>query len=85
MLDYHEMLAFERDDLHREIVRDQGKKLVHTQRWNEMGRPQEQWPGSDGKQSTLFKREYHYGVFDQLTDVHDTRRRRFDYTRYTSS
>jgi hypothetical protein len=38
-LDQHEMLAYERDDLHREIVRHQGNKLMQTQRWDPTGRP----------------------------------------------
>jgi hypothetical protein len=36
-LDQHEMLAYERDDLHREIVRHQGNQLMQTQRWTRPG------------------------------------------------
>ncbi|MFJ4344046.1 RHS repeat-associated core domain-containing protein [Pseudomonas sp. NPDC089401] len=79
MLDHHEMLAFERDDLHREIVRHQGNKLVHKQRWNEMGRPQEQLLGRDDGQAILFKREYQYDDVGQLTDIHDSRRGHLGY------
>ncbi|MBC3494352.1 RHS repeat protein, partial [Pseudomonas taiwanensis] len=37
-LDHHEMLAYERDDLHREVVRHQGNKLMQTQAWDPAGR-----------------------------------------------
>ncbi|WP_409296298.1 hypothetical protein, partial [Pseudomonas sp. KCJK8670] len=49
-VDQHELLAYERDALHREVVRHQGNQLMQTQAWDPAGRLQEQWLGShDGK------------------------------------
>jgi hypothetical protein len=48
-LDQHEMLAYERDDLHREMVRHQGNKLMHTQR--DRGRPKSNGSAADGSPS----------------------------------
>ena len=73
-LDQHELIAYERDDLHREVVRHQGNKLVQTQAWDAAGRLQGQLLGRDDDGTTLLKREYRYDAVGQLTDVHDTRR-----------
>ncbi|MFJ4344025.1 RHS repeat-associated core domain-containing protein [Pseudomonas sp. NPDC089401] len=78
-LDHHEMLAYERDDLHREVVRHQGNKLMQTQAWDPAGRLQEQWLGSHDSQSTLLKRQYRYDAAGQLTNIHDTRRGQLEY------
>ncbi|WP_422403998.1 RHS repeat-associated core domain-containing protein, partial [Pseudomonas sp. GZD-209] len=78
-LDQHEMLAYERDDLHREVVRHQGNHLMHTQRWSVAGRPEEQWLGSHDGKSVLIKRQYHYDPVGQLTDIHDSRRGQLAY------
>ncbi|MDF9619166.1 RHS repeat-associated core domain-containing protein [Pseudomonas entomophila] len=79
MLDHHEMLAYERDDLHREVVRHQGNHLMHMQRWSVTGRPEEQWLGSHDGKATLLKRDYEYDIVGQLTDIHDTRRGNLQY------
>ncbi|MCG8295374.1 RHS repeat-associated core domain-containing protein, partial [Pseudomonas entomophila] len=73
-LDQHELLGYERDDLHREVVRHQGNQLMQTQAWDPAGRLQEQLLGSHDGQSTLLKRQYQYDAVGQLTDIHDTRR-----------
>ncbi|MFV0929266.1 RHS repeat-associated core domain-containing protein [Pseudomonas palmensis] len=73
-LDQHEILAYERDDLHREVARHQGNKLTQTQVWDALGRPQEQLLTSHDGQSILCKREYQYDPTGQLTDILDTRR-----------
>ncbi|AZL73602.1 RHS repeat-associated core domain-containing protein [Pseudomonas oryziphila] len=78
-LDQHEMLAYERDDLHREIVRHQGNKLMQTQAWDPAGRLQEQLLGSHDGQSTLLKRQYRYDAASQLTNIHDSRRGQLEY------
>ena len=78
-LDQHEMLAYERDDLHREVVRHQGNKLMQTQAWDPAGRLQEQWLGSHDGKSTLLKRQYRYDAAGQLTNIHDTRRGQLEY------
>ncbi|MFJ3450219.1 RHS repeat-associated core domain-containing protein [Pseudomonas sichuanensis] len=78
-LDHHEMLAFERDDLHREIVRHQGNKLMHKQQWTLRGRPQEQLIGGADGESVLLKREYQYDTVGQLTGIRDTRRGQLAY------
>ncbi|WP_208642839.1 RHS repeat-associated core domain-containing protein, partial [Pseudomonas sichuanensis] len=78
-LDQHEMLAYERDDLHREITRHQGNHLMHTQRWSVTGRPEEQWLGSHDGKSVLIKRQYHYDPAGQLTGIHDSRRGQLAY------
>ncbi len=78
-LDQHEMLAYERDDLHREVVRHQGNKLMQTQAWDPAGRLQEQLLGSHDGQSTLLKRQYRYDAAGQLTNIHDSRRGQLEY------
>ncbi|MCG8295573.1 RHS repeat-associated core domain-containing protein [Pseudomonas entomophila] len=78
-LDQHEMLAYERDDLHREIVRHQGNQLMQTQAWDLAGRLQEQLLGSHDGQSLLLKRQYRFDAADQLTGLHDSRRGQQDY------
>ncbi|MEN8639315.1 RHS repeat-associated core domain-containing protein [Pseudomonas sichuanensis] len=78
-LDQHEMLAYERDDLHREVVRHQGNQLMQTQAWDPVGRLQEQLLGSHDGQSTLLKRQYRYDAASQLTNIHDSRRGQLEY------
>ncbi|CAK15841.1 RHS repeat-associated core domain-containing protein [Pseudomonas entomophila] len=78
-LDQHEMLAYERDDLHREVVRHQGNKLMQTQAWDPAGRLQEQLLGSHDSQSTLLKRQYRYDAAGQLSNIHDSRRGQLEY------
>lgn len=73
-LDEHELIGYERDDLHREVARHQGNRLLHTQKWDPAGRLQEQLLGRSDDKSTLLKREYKYDAAGQLTDINDSRR-----------
>jgi len=73
-LDEHELIGYERDDLHREIARHQGNRLLQTQSWDPAGRLQEQLLGRSDDKSMLLKREYKYDAAGQLTDINDTRR-----------
>jgi RHS repeat-associated protein len=73
-LDDHELLSYERDDLHREVARHQGNQLKQTQQWDPAGRLQEQLLGSADDKTTLFKRAYTYDAAGQLTDINDSRR-----------
>ncbi|WP_256735631.1 RHS repeat-associated core domain-containing protein [Pseudomonas sp. dw_612] len=73
-LDDHELIGYERDDLHREVARHQGNHLLQTQKWDPAGRLQEQLLGCSDDLSTLLKREYTYDAAGQLTDINDSRR-----------
>jgi RHS repeat-associated protein len=73
-LDEHELIGYERDDLHREVARHQGNHLLQTQSWDPAGRLQEQLLGRSDDKSTLLKREYTYDAAGQLTDINDSRR-----------
>ncbi|MGF6150042.1 RHS repeat-associated core domain-containing protein [Pseudomonas fluorescens] len=73
-LDEHELIGYERDDLHREVARHQGNRLLQTQKWDPAGRLQEQLLGRSDDKSTLLKREYTYDAAGQLTDINDSRR-----------
>ncbi|WP_456291887.1 RHS repeat-associated core domain-containing protein [Pseudomonas sp. AK106] len=73
-LDEHELLSYERDDLHREVARHQGNQLLQTQSWDPAGRLQEQLLGRADDKSTLIKRAYTYDAAGQLTDINDSRR-----------
>ncbi|QZI69364.1 RHS domain-containing protein [Pseudomonas protegens] len=78
-LDDHDLVAYERDDLHREVARHQGNHLLHTQTWDPAGRLQEQRLGSSDDPARLLKREYAYDGAGQLTDINDTRRGSLSY------
>ncbi|WP_426203948.1 RHS repeat-associated core domain-containing protein [Pseudomonas sp. TWP3-1] len=73
-LDEHELIGYERDDLHREVARHQGNRLMQTQSWDPGGRLKEQLLGRGDDKSTLLKREYKYDAAGQLTDINDSRR-----------
>jgi RHS repeat-associated protein len=73
-LDDHELVSYERDDLHREVARHQGNQLKQTQQWDPAGRLQEQLLGSADDKTTLIKRAYTYDLAGQLTDISDSRR-----------
>ncbi|WP_259740100.1 RHS repeat-associated core domain-containing protein [Pseudomonas brassicacearum] len=73
-LDEHELIGYERDDLHREVARHQGNRLLQTQKWDPAGRLQEQLLGRGDDKSTLLKREYTYDAAGELTDLNDSRR-----------
>ncbi|PNG32119.1 type IV secretion protein Rhs [Pseudomonas protegens] len=78
-LDAHELLVYERDDLHREVARHQGNQLLQTQKWGPLGRLQEQWLGSGDGKSTLIKRGYQYDAIGQLLQIDDNRRGSLSY------
>ncbi|WP_339539350.1 RHS repeat-associated core domain-containing protein [Pseudomonas sp. RA_15y_Pfl2_54] len=78
-LDEHELIGYERDDLHREIARHQGNHLLQIQSWDPAGRLQEQLLGRRDDKSTLLKREYKYDAAGQLTDINDSRRGSLSY------
>ncbi|MGC3932874.1 RHS repeat-associated core domain-containing protein [Pseudomonas atacamensis] len=73
-LDDHDLIAYERDDLHREVARHQGNRLLQTQKWDPAGRLQEQLLGRSDDKAVLLKREYKYDAVGQLTELNDTRR-----------
>jgi RHS repeat-associated protein len=73
-LDDHELAGFERDDLHREVARHQGNRLLQTQKWDPAGRLQEQMLERGDDKSVLLKRDYKYDAAGQLTDINDSRR-----------
>ncbi|WDG76999.1 DUF6531 domain-containing protein [Pseudomonas chlororaphis] len=78
-LDDHELVGYERDDLHREVARHQGNRLLQTQSWDPAGRLQEQLLGRSDDKSALLKREYKYDAAGQLININDTRRGPLDY------
>ena len=71
-LDDHELVSYERDDLHREIVRTQGNHLLQTQQWDALGRLNEQvlacdsFKGPQGQADggRLLVRRYRYDAGD---------------------
>lgn len=80
-----ELVSVERDDLHREVRREQGNQLVQTQAWNPVGQLSEQslmrTPGTSGGESVadrnhvgqrLAHRRYGYDAAGQLRDIHDS-------------
>ncbi len=73
-LDEHELLSYERDDLHREIARHQGNQLLQTQSGDPAGRLHQQLLGRNDDKTTLIKRAYTYDAAGQLTDINDSRR-----------
>jgi RHS repeat-associated protein len=73
-LDEHELLSYERDDLHREVARHQGNQLLQTQSWDPAGRLQEQLLSRADDKSTVIKCAYTYDAAGQLTDINDSRR-----------
>ncbi|WP_081421331.1 RHS repeat-associated core domain-containing protein [Burkholderia contaminans] len=85
-LDERELVSYERDDLHREVARLQGNRLLQTQQWDAMGRLSEQVlardtpaPTHTGGGNRLLVRRYRYDAGGQLTDINDTRRGQLAY------
>ncbi|WP_174920281.1 RHS repeat-associated core domain-containing protein, partial [Burkholderia diffusa] len=85
-LDERELVSYERDDLHREVARTQGNRLLQTQQWDAMGRLSEQVLARDTPAPThtaggnrLLVRRYRYDASGQLTDINDTRRGQLAY------
>lgn len=92
LIDGQDILGFERDDLHREIGRDQGNGLHQGSKYNAVGRLLEQQisytksgttasvPGADGAMSTLnIRRSYQYDKAGQLIAIGDSRRGSLSY------
>ncbi|MCU0070069.1 RHS domain-containing protein [Pseudomonas koreensis] len=78
-LDDHELVSYERDDMHREVARHQGNLLWQKQTWDPIGRLQEQAFGRSDDKAILLKREYTYDAVGQLIDIADTRRGHLSY------
>ena len=78
-LDDHDLVGYERDDLHREIARHQGNNLRQTQRWDPAGRLEEQWLGGGDASTFSLKRVYRYDAASQLTALEDSRRGSLSY------
>ncbi|EHD1638550.1 RHS repeat protein [Salmonella enterica] len=87
-LDDRELVGYERDDLHREVARLQGNRLLQTQKWDALGRLNEQVLAHEAKQGSpgqtaggdrLLVRSYRYDASGQLTDINDTRRGQLAY------
>ncbi|TDR27064.1 DUF6531 domain-containing protein, partial [Hydromonas duriensis] len=77
LLDGRETLGFERDDLHREIMRTQANRLNQQQSYDPAGRLKEQLIAYDealGKTSPFNHRVYQYDQVGQLTGINDQRR-----------
>jgi len=83
MLDGQDILSFDRDDLHREVGREQGNGLSQSLDYDVMGRLLEQRVSSMGQAgpagSALVRRTYAYDKAGQLIGIGDTRRGRLDY------
>lgn len=71
-LDEHELVGYERDDLHREVVRHQGNRLLQTQKWDPAGKLQQQLLIHGDSKTAVLKREYKYDAVGELTDLDDS-------------
>jgi RHS repeat-associated protein len=90
LLDGQALLHIERDDLHREVLRQQGNRLTQTQDYDPLGRltaqrltqhtpPTPTAPDSSPDSAPRLQRRYQYDRSGQLTDIHDTRRGQIHY------
>jgi RHS repeat-associated protein len=82
LIDGHDVLGFERDDLHREIVREQGNGLTQKQHYDPAGRLLEQQisqtkPGAI--EAVGIRRSYAYDKAGQLIAIGDSRRGNLSY------
>jgi RHS repeat-associated protein len=83
MLDGQDILGFERDDLHREVAREQGNGLSQRQKYDPAGRLLEQQisrtkPGAI-ELSAGIQRSYSYDKAGQLVTIGDSRRGNLSY------
>nr|WP_124423238.1 RHS repeat-associated core domain-containing protein [Pseudomonas orientalis] len=78
-VDDQELLSYQRDNLHREISRDQGNGLQQRQAWTPNGQLQEQALGKRGDSQRLVVRNYRHDAAGQLTRIDDTRRGALSY------
>jgi len=83
VIDGQDILGFERDDLHREIAREQGNGLSQRQKYDSAGRLLEQHisrtrPGAI-ESTTGIQRRYSYDKAGQLVGIGDSRRGNLSY------
>ena len=78
-VDDQELLSYQRDNLHREIGRDQGNGLQQRQAWTPNGQLQEQALDKRGDAQRLVVRNYRHDAAGQLTRIEDTRRGALNY------
>ncbi len=83
LIDGQDVLGFERDDLHREITREQGNGLTQKQRYDPAGRLLEQQisqtrPGAIESLGGI-RRSYAYDKAGQLVAIGDSRRGNLSY------
>jgi RHS repeat-associated protein len=82
LVDGQDILGFERDDLHREVAREQGNGLSQRQKYDPAGRLLEQRISQTGRgpaDALELSRRYTYDKAGQLTAIGDSRRGRLDY------
>ncbi|MFL9669499.1 RHS repeat-associated core domain-containing protein [Variovorax sp. AB1(2024)] len=83
MIDGQDILGFERDDLHREVAREQGNGLSQRQKYDPAGRLLEQQISrtSSGaiESTTGIQRRYSYDKAGQLIGIGDSRRGNLSY------
>jgi RHS repeat-associated protein len=82
LVDGQDILGFERDDLHREVAREQGNGLSQRQKYDPAGRLLEQRISQTGRgpaDALELSRRYTYDKAGQLTSIGDSRRGRLDY------
>ncbi|MDP9930421.1 RHS repeat-associated core domain-containing protein [Variovorax paradoxus] len=82
LIDGQDILGIERDDLHREVVREQGNGLSQRQKYDPVGRLLEQRISNTGRgsiEALELSRRYTYDKAGQLTAIGDSRRGRLDY------
>ncbi|MDP9930427.1 RHS repeat-associated core domain-containing protein [Variovorax paradoxus] len=82
LIDGQDILGFERDDLHREVAREQGNGLSQRQKYDPAGRLLEQRISNTGRgsiEALELSRRYTYDKAGQLTAIGDSRRGRLDY------
>ncbi|WP_049696376.1 RHS repeat-associated core domain-containing protein [Pseudomonas fulva] len=72
--DDRELLNYQRDDLHREIGREQGNGLVQRQTWTPNGQLLEQTLAHHGATKRIAMRSYRYDEAGQLTHINDLNR-----------
>ena len=82
LIDGQDILGFERDDLHREIAREQGNGLIQKQNYDPAGRLLEQQISQTrrgARGATGIRRSYQYDKAGQLTAIGDSRRGNLSY------
>ena len=83
MVDGQDILGFERDDLHREIAREQGNGLSQRQKYDPAGRLLEQQVSRTRpraiESTTGIQRRYSYDKAGQLVGIGDSRRGNLSY------